>query len=178
MAKPEGSLTRVIRFTHPLDRPPTEMLRIEDGLFVELEGERRARLDPRNPRSVGFLRVLDGLRQHRLPVYLEVEPETRTIVRLLIPHVTRVVGIRQIDTGVLAVHFEHSRGRYWLRSDNPDFDELERLLREALRTGEPVVITEDEAHEIIDVRDYRPAPEELQSHSEDGESGRTTARHN
>jgi len=159
MPNPNAIVSSVIRFEPPLDRAPAEMLRVEGGLSVELEGGRRARLDPANPRSVGFIQILDGLSKQRLPVYVEVDPETSAITRLLIPHVTRVVGIRPIDVGVLGVEIELSHGRHVLRGSNPDFDELERQLREALRTGAPVILTENDAHEIIDVRGYRPGPE-------------------
>jgi hypothetical protein len=39
------------------------MLRADRGLSVELEGERRVRLDPADPRSAGFAQILDGLRK-------------------------------------------------------------------------------------------------------------------
>lgn len=159
MPNPNAIVSSLIRFEPPLDRAPAEMLRVEGGLSVELERGRRARLDPANPRSVGFIQILDGLSKQRLPVYIEVDPETSAITRLLIPHVMRVVGIRPIDVGVLSVELDLSHGRHVLRRSAPDFDELERQLREALRTGDPVILTENDAHEIIDVRGYHPGPE-------------------
>jgi Glutaminase len=159
MPNPNAIVSSVIRFEPPLDRPPAEMLRADRGLSVELEGGRRVRLDPADPRSAGFAQILDGLRKQRLPVYVEVDPATSAITRLLIPHVARVVGIRPIDVGVLGVQLDLSHGRHVLRRSSPDFDELERQLREALRTGAPVIVTENDAHEIIDVRSYRPGPE-------------------
>jgi hypothetical protein len=161
MPNPNAVVSRVIRFEPPLDRPPAEMLRAERGLSVELEGARRVRLDPADPRSVGFTQILDGLSKQRLPVYLEIDPATSTITRLLIPHVTRVIGIRQIDEGVLGVELERSHARHVLRRGNPDFGELERQLREALRNGAPIVLTENDAHEIIDIRGYTPDSEGL-----------------
>jgi hypothetical protein len=130
------------------------MLRAERGLSVELEGARRVRLDPVDSRSVGFAQILDGLSKQGLPVYLEIDPETSAITQLLIPHVTRIMGIRPLDEGVLSVELERSHARHVLRRGNPDFDELERQLREALRNGAPVILTENDAHEIIDVRGY------------------------
>ncbi len=152
-------VSSVIRLEPPLDQPPAEMLRAKPGLTVELEGERRVRLDPDDPRSAGFALILDGLSKQHMPVYVEVDPETSAISRLLIPHVTRVIGIRLLDVGVLEVELELSHGRHVLRSSSPEFDELERQLREALSKGEPVILTENDAHEIIDVRGYRPGPE-------------------
>jgi len=159
MPNPNAVVLKVIRFEPPLDRTPAEMLRAERGLSVELEGARRVRLDPTDPRSVGFTQILDGLSKQRLPVYLEIDPATSAITRLLIPHVTRVIGIRHIDEDVLGVELERSHARHVLRRGNPDFGELERQLREALRNGALIVLTENDAHEIIDIRGYTPDSE-------------------
>ena len=122
MPDPNAVISTVIRFEPPLDRPLAEMLRREPGLSVELEGERRVRLDPADPRSIGFAQVLDGLSKRRLPVYVEVDPETSVITRLLIPRVTRIIGIRPIDVGVLGIELDRSHARHVLRRSNPDFD--------------------------------------------------------
>nr|MBI3614157.1 hypothetical protein [Nitrospirota bacterium] len=159
MPNPNAVLSSVIRFEPPLDRAPAEMLRTERGLSVELEGGRRVRLDPANPRSVGFAQVLDGLSKQRLPVYLEIDPATTVVTRLLIPHVTRVIGLHPIDEGVLGVRLEFSHARHVLRAGHPDSVELERQLREAARGGAPVILTEDDAHNIIDLRFFRPGPD-------------------
>ena len=114
------------------------------------------RLDPADRRSVGFAQILDELSKQRRPVYLELDPETSAIMRLRIPHVTRVVALHSIDDGV-DVELERSHARHVLRRGAPDFDELERKLREALDTRAPVILTESDAHEVIDVRGYSPA---------------------
>jgi hypothetical protein len=159
MENSNAIVSTVIRIEPPLDRPPDELLRAAPGLSVELEGEQRVRLDPDDPRSAGFAQVLDGLRRQRLPVYLEVDPQTSAIARLFIPHITRVVNIRPIDYGVLGVDLEFSHARHVLRRSSPDFGELEQRLREAMRTGAPIILTENDAHEIIDIRSYTPGPE-------------------
>lgn len=159
MANPNAVVSTVIRIEPPLDRPSAELLRTDRGISVELEGGRRVRLDPANPRSAGFAQILDGLSKQHLPVYLEVDPATSAITRLLIPHVTRIIGIRRIDDAMLGVDLELSHARHVLRRDAPDFSEVEQQLREALRTNAPVIVTESDAHEIIDVRGYTPGPE-------------------
>jgi Glutaminase len=159
MPDPNAVVSTVIRIEPPLDRPAAEMLRAESGLSVELEAGRRVRLDPADPRSAGFAQILDALSKQHLPVYVEVDPETSAIARLLIPHVARIINIRQIEEGALGVELEPSHARHVLRRDVPDFDALERQLREALRTGAPVILTENDAHEIIDIRGYTPGPE-------------------
>jgi len=161
MPNPNAVVSTVVRLEPRLDRPPEEVLRAEGGLSVELEGERRIGLDPADPRSVGFARILDELSRQRLPVYLEVDPQTSTLTGLFIPHVTRVIAISAIDEGLLSVEIEASHARHVLRRGAPDHDELEQQLRTALDTGEPIVLTEDDAHEIFDIRPYTAAPEEL-----------------
>jgi Glutaminase len=126
---------------------------------VELEGERRARLDPEDRRSNGFAQILEGLSKQRLPVYLELDPQTETIARLLIPYVTRVAAVRRAEGEDLDVELELSHARHALRRSSPDFDELERQLREAQRAGTTVIVTEDDAHDVIDIRPYVPGPE-------------------
>jgi Glutaminase len=157
MPDPNAIISTVIGIEPPLDRVPAEMLREAIGISVELEGERRVRLDPADRRSAGFAQILDELSKQRLPVYLELDPETSTIRRLRIPHVTRVIALRSIDDGV-DVELERSHGRHVLRRSAPDFDQWERKLREALETHAQIILTENDAHEVIDIRDYSPAP--------------------
>src|SRR4051794_33133548 len=133
MPNPNAIVSSIIRLDPPLDRAAAELLRAERGLSVELEGGRRVRLDPANPRSIGFSQILDGLSKQHLPVYLEVDPGNSAITRLLIPHVTRVMDIRPIDQNLLGIGLERSHARHVLRRGNPDFAELEHQLRESLR---------------------------------------------
>ncbi len=158
MPNPNAVVSNVIGFEPPLDRAPAEMLRAEGGLSVELEGGRRVHLDPANPRSAGLIQILNELSKQRLPVYLEIDPTTSVITRLLIPHVTRVVSVRPIDEGVLGVELQLSHARHVLRSSQPDFAEMENQLREAIRSGDTVIVTEDDAHNIIDIRFFELGP--------------------
>ncbi|MEO8333692.1 MAG: protein-glutamine glutaminase family protein [bacterium] len=149
----------VVRIDPPLDRQTDER-----GYTIELDGDRRARLEASDKNAAGLARVLDGLRQLRRPVYLEVDPDTAAITRVLIPHVTRVAGLKPIDTGVLGVELELSHARHLLRGSTDDAADIEKLLREAIRTRTTVVVTETDAHEIIDVRPYTPIPGEELPH--------------
>jgi hypothetical protein len=159
MPNPNAVVSTTIRFEPPLDRAPLEMLRAEGGLSVELEGGRRVRLDPADARSAGFAQVLDGLSKQRLPVYMEIDPATSAITRLLIPQVTRVVGISPTDEEVLSVELEPSHARHVLQLGQPDSADLESQLADALQSGRPVILTEDDAHNIIDIREFTPAPD-------------------
>jgi len=65
-----------------------------DGVSIEFEGDQTARLLP-GDRAAGMLQILEQLRQMQAPVYVELRPETREIIRLLIPLVTRVTAISE-----------------------------------------------------------------------------------
>lgn len=154
--RPEGILSAVIRMP-PRDQSREELLE-RDELTVELEGGRRVRLDPGDPRSLGFAATLDGLSDLGLPVYLELNPEAATIARLLIPLVARVADLLPAEDGGLDVRLEPSHGRHWVKGGAPDFEDVTRRLREAMERRVPVVVIEDDSHEIFDVRDFTPGP--------------------
>lgn len=159
MPNPNAVVSSVIRLGPPVDRAAAEVLSADRGQSVEIDGGRSVRLDPANPRSAGFAQILDGLSKERLPVYLEIDPATSAITRLLIPHVARVVDLHPVDDGVLGVELELSHARHLLRRSLPDFAEMEKQLREGVRNAEPLIVTEDDAHNIIDIRAFKPGPD-------------------
>ena len=142
-----------------IEQPPSEGVTAEGkraaagGLTVGFEKDRTARLDPQDRRSAGFGRVLEVLRRASLPAYVEVN-DAGVITRLLVPVIARVAAIMEESDG-LSVELEVSHARHVLRRSNPDFGELWGELRRAQEGGETVAVTEDEGHEIIDVRPYR-----------------------
>ena len=158
MPNPNAIVSITVRLEPPLDRAPEEMLRAQGGISVQLDGDRRVRLDPADPHSAGFARVLDGLSKQRLPVYLEIDPATQAITRLFIPLVARVASISS-SQGALDVELDPSHARHVLKLGEPDSAVLERELREALRGGRPVIVSEDDAHNILDVRAFTLAPD-------------------
>ncbi len=95
MPNPNAIVANVLRVEPPLEAGDRR------ERTVVLEGERRARLDPGNPRSGGFAQILDGLRKMGMPVYVEVDPTTLAVTRLLIPDVTRVLALRESNDGLL-----------------------------------------------------------------------------
>ena len=159
MPNPNAIVSNVVRFEPLLDKPPSELLRGAGGLSVVMEEGRRVRLDPADARSTGFIQILDGLFKLRLPVYLEIDPSTAFVTRLLIPHLSRVIGLRQIDERVLGVELEQSHAVHILRRGQADFDDLERQLRAALANRAPVILTGDDEHNIIDIRLFKPGPD-------------------
>jgi hypothetical protein len=145
MLPPNGILSTFVRVE-----------RGKEGATVELEGGQKARLDPSDERWQGFANVLEGLAKLRRPVYVELEGDA--IARVLIPEVGQVIGVRKLDEGVMAVDLRPSHARHVLRERTEAFEEILARLRRALDTAEPMIVVEDDAHEIIDVREYRPAP--------------------
>ena len=154
MPNPNAIVSLVVRLDPPLDRPAADRQRT-----VELADGRRVRLDPANPLSAGLAQVLDGAVKLRLPIYLEVDPATSDITRVILPTVGRVRSVRSLEPGVLGVELDRSHAIHLLRSTSPDFAEFEARLRDALRTRVPLVVTIDGRQEIIDVRAFTPAPE-------------------
>jgi hypothetical protein len=158
MAKPNGLVARSVSLDPPLRGDPADHLRTEGGAWLRLDGERRARIDPEDPRAAGFVRVLDGLARQGLPVYVEIEPDRSVVTRILIPLISRVDASRSTDQG-LEVTLAASHARHLVARDDPDFAELERSLAAAFRDRSTILVTEDEAHRIIDIQTLAPDPE-------------------
>jgi hypothetical protein len=133
------------------------VLRIE-GDFVHLGNQRRVRIDPERPGTGGFFAILEGVRQLRRPVYMEIDPQSSAVVRVLIPLVSRVKGVNLGDDG-LEVELDNSHALHKLKPNTTDAEELEQTLREALHDGRVLIVTEDDAHNIIDVRAFTPGPD-------------------
>jgi hypothetical protein len=70
--------------------------RVERESF-ELEGGRRFQLGPETAR---LRPVLEGAAKQRTPLYLEVDPATSNVTRLLLPHVSRVRAVHPEPDGV------------------------------------------------------------------------------
>lgn len=160
MANPNAIVSESIRLEVPKADRAAEMLQAREAISVELDDGRRARLDPGDRRSPGFAQVLVGLAELRRPVYLELEPETAAVTRLLIPHVGRIVELRDGDKGIEA-ELDSSHGRFLLANDDPDRAEAAALLRQARAERAPVLLTADDAQRIVDVRRFRGPPESL-----------------
>jgi hypothetical protein len=132
----------------------------EGGAEIELEDGRRARIDPKDRRATGFVELLESRRERGRPVYLEVDPDTGAITRFEIPLVGRVESVTETPAEDLDIVMPPSHGAHYLRRTSPDFDAWAGLLREAIDKGLPVIITQDDRQEVIDLRFY-PNPEEI-----------------
>jgi len=153
MPNPNAVVALVSRIDPPVTRPPAEMMReFPNGFLVELEGQQSARLYV-TERSAGMLEILEGLRKLRAPVYLELDPDTRGIVSLLIPDVSRVGKIYERE-GNVEFLLELSHARHILTRENSDFDLFVETLRNAQAKNAVVAVTQNDKNEIVDVRPH------------------------
>lgn len=153
---PEESDSRIIvstrfRLEPALDgRDPGQVLEGAEGVVVELE-DRRIALDPGNERSAGYVRVIEALAEQQRPLALELDEDGR-IARLFTPLVSPIVGTTLIDRGVVGIDLAASHGRHVLRDSHPAFEQLRRTLEAAAASGATVILTEDDGHDVLDVR--------------------------
>ncbi len=154
MPNPNAVVGLVQRISPAVDRPGVEMLRSSpDGFTLDFEGNRSARLYP-GERAAGWLEILEELRKLQAPVYVEIDPNSRGITRLLIPVVSTIVAIETIASDII-VELANSHAAHRLKRDTADFDEMLSTLRDAHAERGTVIVTSDDEHRIIDVR---PSP--------------------
>jgi hypothetical protein len=158
MSTPTVVVAQVVRISPSVTKRGVEMLKEAppQGFLIEFEGNQNARLLPGGP-AAGLLEILEELRKMGAPVYVEVHPDTKAISQLLIPLVAKVAGITEAKGGEVDVALEISSARHMLSRSTPNFDEMLKALRTARENKTPMIVTETDKHEIIDVR---PSPVE------------------
>jgi hypothetical protein len=141
----------------------TRAERPEEGrlLSVRFAEGRIGLLDLAEPRAAVWASVLRSLNEHGAPAYVEIDPRTAMIVKLLQPKLQPVGEIRPLDKGPdLQVQLLKSHARHVLRREHPHFQKLLKLLRSAQGEGTELWVTETlNTHEIVDVRPSRLARE-------------------
>lgn len=153
MANPNAIVGLISGIEPPVTRSGAEMFRqFRDVFSVQLEGERSARLYP-SEEAAGQLEILEGLRVLGTPVYLEIDPGTQAVTRLLIPLVSEVVSVEETP-GEIRVELARSQARHVLSMRNNDFPELLEKLSVAVDQHTLQIVTETDQHEIIDVRPH------------------------
>ena len=124
----------------------------QEHVTVTFSGGQRGVLNLADNRSRVWRDVLQSLHAAGQPAYVEVDPASGLITEVLLPVRFKVTGLTPVRDG-LEVELTISHARHHLRRSNPDFDELQRLLEEALERETFVLVTETlDEHEIIDVR--------------------------
>jgi len=135
--------------THDLSAP--------GGALVQFDGGLTARVDPGHPHAAAFSNALAALHEGRVPVYAEIDPLTQSIRTLRVPLIVTVTSLTALPSGDIDAELEISHGRHVLRQANAQFDAFAAALRGALADRHFLAITENDDHEIIDVRDA-PGP--------------------
>jgi len=155
MPKRNAIVAPVVRISPSVTKRGVEMLREAplDGFSIEFEGKQVARLIP-DERAAGVLEILEELRKMRAPVYVDVHPESKAIIRLLIPLVGKVASISEAKGDETHVEMEISSARHILNRSIPDFNEILKTLRTAKENKTLMIVTETDKHEIIDVRPF------------------------
>jgi hypothetical protein len=120
---------------------------------VSFQSGRSVLLDPSKPQSAVWAEVLEELRASQQPVYIEVDPATNVVTRVLGPITVRVGALKPLPDGsAIEVELVISHARHYLRRSNPDFSSLYAALQEARQAGSMVAVIEGEGHEIIAVK--------------------------
>lgn len=121
-----------------------------EGISVTFAGGETARLMPGGAGAI-YADVLASLQRDGQPVYVELDAE-RVIARLLVPLVARVVALHATAAGDVDVELFPSHARHFLRREQDGFAELREALAKPKADGDWLVVTTDDAHQIIDVR--------------------------
>jgi hypothetical protein len=126
---------------------------------VHLQGGGSYQLDPADPKSAGWAVILSELHQAGEPVYLDVDPQTNQVRRLLLPQLLRVTAVApQPAGGRVEVELFPSHAVNYVRVAHPSAQQILNDLRAAQQHGTPVLVTRStRGPEIVDVRPP-PAP--------------------
>lgn len=133
-----------------LEREPDSFNR--QSLTVRFENGQSAKLAA-DSHTETYAAVLDELSRMTLAAYVEADPETQMIKRLLVPLEDSVTNIRPTPLQDIEVELKISNVVHILKRTHPHFERLLKTLRDALEKGIPVWVTDDENEkEIVDVR--------------------------
>jgi hypothetical protein len=130
----------------------------ENYLEVGFESGESGLLDMSVHRDAVWADVLRSLQERSQPAYVEIDPETHRVTELLVPRLFTVGRIEPNEDGV-QVELVISHGRHVLRQSNPRFRELRETLETARERNAPVLVTETDEHEIVDVRELDESAE-------------------
>ena len=132
MPLPNSIVGRIELIEPAVDGPGAEMFRrYPDGFSIGFEDKQTARLQP-GETAAGTLEILEELRRMGAPVFVEVDPDARNIVRSLIPLVVTVDDIRDAPSSDdLLVELQISHARHTLSRNNPYFAEIIEVLKAA-----------------------------------------------
>lgn len=158
MPNPNALVARVNRVgpTTIAPTPTAAVTAARERIAIDFEGDRSAVLPP-GRRARAWRDMLEFTRTANLPAYVEIDPETTVITRVLMPFRARVVALETVGDDV-EVTFVESHARHRLLRSNPDFHDMLNALEGGRADGIEVLVTASrDEHEIIDVRPPPPA---------------------
>lgn len=111
-------------------------------------------IDKKNPLYDTWSRFLTDRHASGAPVYVESDPDSRLVQRVLAPIERHVMFISpKAENKRLAVAFHMAPSMFYLKEDHPRFEAFLRDLVDGMRNGSPLLVTTDPTtHEILDVR--------------------------
>jgi hypothetical protein len=115
--------------------------------------EGTARFDPADRSTDRYIALFEDLRRRKVPVYIEIDPQSDFLRRVYLPKLVRVENIRESPEQI-SVTFERSHARHVVRRD-ADGEAMLRTLREAGK-DRWLAVTASDRQEILDVRPYDP----------------------
>ena len=121
------------------------------SVTVRFAGGKFGVLDLSQPRSLVWAEVLHSMWEANQPAYVEIDPVTNLITELLCPLVVKVGDIRETNSGA-ELDLIISHARHYLQRTQANYREWLDGLDSARRQKSPVIITETDDHQIIDVR--------------------------
>jgi hypothetical protein len=150
MPDPNAIVGWVERLIPPVGEPKRDEAR---GRVVSFANGRSVAFDPADPKAEALARVIDSASRLKRPVYIEVDPRSGYVKRLLLPDLSQPGEVRARDGG-LDVLLKESHAIRRLDRAHPDFADFEKLLR-----GRDWLIVTPDGGDIIDVRGFRPGPD-------------------
>lgn len=122
-------------------------------ITVNFRGGKSGYLDMSVPRSAVWADILESLSLENQSAYVILDPDTDEIIELQIPQKLNVGEIGKPDKeGDVEVELIISSALHFIRKNNPNFSKLLKALQDAKAKDIPVIVTENDDHEIIDVR--------------------------
>ena len=156
MPNPNAIVARVVGLPDAADAAEGPM---DQRRPIDFAGDRHATLPP-GRRAAAWHGLLDHSRQFGVPAYVEVDPESSVITRVLIPTRATVLELEPSADGDVTVRMLESHAGHVLLRSNTDFPEFLNALEAARSSGGPVLVTSTrDDHEIIDVRQAPPPSE-------------------
>jgi len=154
MPKRNTIVARIDRLDPSLDRPALEVLDALAGpLNVYFDDRQTAQLDSADPQFTVYADILAEIKQQRLPVYVEVDPQNKRITALEIPVPGKVAALSVDPSGEIAFRLDSSTRFFTLEPGNPHARHWLHVLHDAQIDGTTVLVTETEVEpEIVDIR--------------------------